>query len=949
MARINRVFLGWDRPLVHTAAEHLARLFKVPGGGVDCSTVTLIAPGGRLGRQIVEEIARSHRAVLGEFLTIDRFVSRVCHSPRLAPDWIRRLAWVRAASALSTQERAALWPAAVQNSPVQLLSMAQAIDAAARRLAGDGVSFEDARGAVVEKDLPDAERWSALSLLHGAYAGQLGAMGFVDPWTHRVDTGRRASELEIGSVVLVGVVELPGLFREILRRGHGEVTALIAAPPRREDLFDELGGADPSAWQQERIVIADAAIHVVEGPVQQAQAALVLAGGDNAAPRPDAVVIAVPDEEVLDAIERLGRSLEAPSDGRMPLKLRSAAGVSAVMTPPGRLLRLVGEFLADPEFPAFSRLLRHADVERCVRRAAMQRGGSIIREETNLLAALDAYGADHVHGRIDGTWLGGKREDPLRTSLLTAIYQGVAEMLSSLWMDGRPAPARPISAWMSPIVAVARLVSAGSVDEQEVAAMRVIETTARNMHEGARFGDLEPHVPPDAAIRLLLGELSRAQIPAPFDPEAVELVGWLEAVHDPAETIILTGMNEGCAPREAPADPLVPEALRQALGLSTRRATLARDLCLLTQAVHGHPRVEIIAGRRRVDGSRLWPSRLLLAADDATVARRIGWFLADPIDSPPPLGDIPKLRAQGPTRDAFSVMPIEPHEALREVSVTSFKRYMRSPYEFYLREVLELEDVPPLASELEARAFGDFLHRVLERFASSSSARSSDEGAIFGELRELAAVEAMVQFGHQPPTAVAVQLEQAMYRLKGFARWQAERARDGWEILHVEWKAPRLTLHPSEGELRVKGRIDRIDIHRARGEIALIDYKSGEGDKSAIKGMYRAASTSLFGPWTDLQLPLYRAMASPLAEQHRAKIVMGYVWLPKSGEVEWLEGTWEESVLDQGIEQAEELAGRMLRGEWMHTGNATPTDGPTAALLGVSIILPENEAEGGEE
>jgi hypothetical protein len=125
VASIRREFVGWNRPLVHSAAEYLARAFKVEHGGVDLSRVTLIAPGGRLGRQILEQIAVTHGAVLGEFLTIDRFVTRLTDSPQLPTDWLRRLAWVRAASELSTGERESLWPASVQNSPVQLLAMAQ--------------------------------------------------------------------------------------------------------------------------------------------------------------------------------------------------------------------------------------------------------------------------------------------------------------------------------------------------------------------------------------------------------------------------------------------------------------------------------------------------------------------------------------------------------------------------------------------------------------------------------------------------------------------------------------------------------------------------------------------------------------------------------------------------------------------------------------------------------
>lgn len=955
MASISQVFLGWNRPLVHTAAEYLAHHFKVENGGVDLSRVTLIAPGARLGRHIIDEIARAHGAVLGEFLTIDRFVCGLVDPPHVPTDWLRRLAWVRAASELSTEERQSLWPPGVQNSPVQLLAMAHAIDTAARRLAGDAVSFQDALETVQEKDLPDIPRWQALNLLQSGFQRQLTAINSIDPWSHRVTVGKNAHSLHIGRVILVGMVEIPGLLRTILERAHGSVTTLIAAPEDRSPLFDRLGTADTKAWHNQTLPIDDASITVADGPQQQAQAAIVLAGADpnsNPHPRtPDSVVIAVPDEEVLDALELLGRSLEPPQDGRIPLRLRSLTGTSATQTSPARMLKLVSEFLSDPELPAFSKLLRHTDIETFIRAAARRRAGALIHHDTDLLGFLDSYGTEYVHASIDGTWLGRSvGRNAAGRAVLDAIYVGATELLDGLWSDNRPARERPISAWMHVIVGLVRRVFGTPAERRSLAAISAIESIARSLQAGTIFAEHEPRISPDAAIRIVLAELARTQIPHEPDASAVELLGWLDAVHDPAELLILTAMNEGCAPRDATADPLIPDSLRSALGLSTRQATLARDLCLLTQAMHMHPRVAIIAGRRRIDGSRLWPSRLLLASDDATVVRRLGWFLAEQLDPPPGPGMIPRLSSTAPASSAFSVMPVQEHAPLKSVSVTSFKRYMRSPYEFYLHDVLKLRDVPELALELEATRFGDFLHRILEIFGKGPVASSTDEAQIAAELERIARDVAEVDLGSSPPTAVAIQFEQAMYRLKTFAPWQAERARQGWSILLIEHEVKGGILKTPHGDLEVHGRIDRIDYNAKTNQIALIDYKSGESDGKNFKQMYREDSTSVFGPWSDLQLPLYRMLAKSIADEKGASITMGYVRMPKSGKVELLEGTWTPAQLDRGIEQAVDLAGRMLRGDWLTPGTASPDEGPIAALLGVSIILPAgDDDEGGDE
>jgi hypothetical protein len=233
---------------------------------------------------------------------------------------------------------------------------------------------------------------------------------------------------------------------------------------------------------------------------------------------PDSVVIAVPDDEVLDALELLGRSLEPPTGGRIPLRLRSAAGTSASQTAPARLLRLVSEFLSDPELPAFARLLRHTDIETFVRETAIRRAGPLVQHNTDLLGFLDSYGTTYVHSTIDGSWLGGlRKEDPIRRTVLEAIYAGVTEMLGGLWREHRPAPERPISAWMHMIVGLVRRVFGTPADLRSIAAIDGVESIARSMQAGgnlrrARTGHFAP------ALRSGLFLPSSADLRSPAAP-----------------------------------------------------------------------------------------------------------------------------------------------------------------------------------------------------------------------------------------------------------------------------------------------------------------------------------------------------------------------------------------------------------------------------------------------
>lgn len=949
---MTRTFLGWDLPLVKTAAGYLSEHFASQGGGVDLTQVIVVVPGRRMGRLLIEEMARSRGTVIGEVWTIDQVLDRVLANRGATPasSWIRRLAWAGSASALTDEQRDRLWPASVQDSVMQRLAMADAIDSAARRLGGDGYEFADAERAVQQAQLPDAGRWNALSSLCDVFRENLRKLGLTDEVRERIEAAKRGGSdpLERLRVVLVGLVELPGLLRSVLGWDRIDATALIAAPEAHRTLFDALGAVDPEAWRDERVLIDDAMIRVVEGPREEAEAAILAAGSGSEDPA--SVVIATPDDEVRVWMERLAPWLAEPEDGREPLRVRAVEGSPATESAPGRLLRLVFEFLADPEFVPFAALLRHRMLEGAVLRHAAERGGGIVGPESEILPIIDQYATRYVHGVVDGKWLGDTRQGSVATmhGVLATVYLGVVWVLGDLWSGDRPCAARAISKWAGPIVSMVRRVFDDSADERDVRACAAIERAARMLRSGSVFANAEPEVSPDAAIRLVLGEIGRERIPEEKDPGAIEMVGWLDAVHDPAGTLILTGMNEGFVPRVSSSDAMIPEGLKRSLGLWTRDGILARDACLLKQAISCRKSVVIIAGRRGGDGTRLWPSRLLMVDDDRRVVGRLRLFLSRSEEvGGPPGEERPALAGSRAVHPAFELMPVIEHEEVNSVRVTAFKQYMQSPYAFYLSQVLGLGEVQDEAVEMEASVFGSYIHRVLERFAVGPARNSGDPEAVQSEIERCAEAVAAMDAGASPPTAVAVQMQQALYRLRGFAAWQAARAAEGWEILATEWQPKqRVTLDVEGQVVALRGRIDRIDFHPGKRELALLDYKTGEDEGAKIRSMYKADRAEK--AWRDLQLPLYRHMAAELiTEKKPAKVTLGYITIPKDGGTQLVEGEWSDADLDRGIDMASDLARQMIQGLWRVRGAEPPDQGAGGALCGVSVILSAATQPGG--
>ena len=132
-------------------------------------------------------------------------------------------------------------------------------------------------------------------------------------------------------------------------------------------------------------------------------------------------------------------------------------------------------------------------------------------------------------------------------------------------------------------------------------------------------------------------------------------------------------------------------------------------------------------------------------------------------------------------------MPVVGDEAPPEtISVTDFRRYLESPYLYYVETVLRRRSAGWIEPELDPRAFGIFAHDVLRILGDPALRGCSDadrlRSALFAELDRLAAA----RFGAHARPAVLLQLEKLRLRLARVAEWQATQATAGWQVRHVE-------------------------------------------------------------------------------------------------------------------------------------------------------------------
>ncbi|MEI8255803.1 MAG: PD-(D/E)XK nuclease family protein, partial [Deltaproteobacteria bacterium] len=819
------MFVGWDRPLLPGAVDHLcARHLR--GAALDLRRVVIVVPGARAGRRLLEllvETADREHAVLGppRIVTLGSLPELLVDLPTVpAESVVRNIAWVRA---LRDAGPLALRPVVVDvprdDDWLGWSLLGEVVDRLHTELAGHDVDFT----AVAQKGLAletfeDAPRWMTLAAVQRTYARALETLGFEDPQHRRaraVDEGRCRF---VGELVLVGVAELQPLVRRVLDAldARAEITALVPAPEDLAARFDAYGCIVTAQWTDHPLTLAPEQIDVVDRPADQATAVIRALARWEGRYGPTDVVIGVPDERVIPQLEQHLAGVGVP--------VRAGRGVPLETTRTMRLLAVLADVLEHGRVRDFAALVRHPDAEH----AARSHGRGLARAD--VLTALDAYLTDHVPAHLPAAWIANARE-PERAGQLNALRRTVEDLVAPL----RVVP-RSLHAWGRPLLDVlVAIQGTETLDARSERDRLVIEacTAVRDL-----FDTLEP-IPPEAlptvtaaeAIRWIERQLATVAIPPASNDPAVELLGWLELPVDDTPALIVTGMNEGIVPESVNADQFLPNALRRQLGLVDNDQRHARDVFAMQRLLSSRERVHVITARRTGEGDPLAPSRLLLACEPAILAARVRTFYRDEPGAP-------VIVSRG--RWSASVLhssfriprprPLEkPFESLR---VTSFRDYLACPYRFYLRHGLNLDTLDDCAVELDPRRFGTLAHDTLEAFGRHALRDATDPETIRGVLDAQLDLTVTKLFARDAGPAVQVQVEQLRVRLHEFASWQARWASDGWTIVAVESALERAALDVDHIPMAVRGRVDRVDMNTRTGEWVVFDYKTSDTPKS---------------------------------------------------------------------------------------------------------------------
>ena len=429
--------------------------------------------------------------------------------------------------------------------------------------------------------------------------------------------------------------------------------------------------------------------------------------------------------------------------------------------------------------------------------------------------------------RLERAVLRGPRPAPGLAGLAAAL-----DPASDLapWLSGWGAAAEPFAALLArPSVPLADLVMAHVAFAEHLAADHerpgqarlwrgeAGEAAAGFIADLAEAASALPPLPGRAYPGLLAVLMSTVMVrPAWGGHPRLAIWGPLEARLQHADRLILGGLNEGCWPPDAAADPWMSRPMRQSFGLPLPERRIGLAAHDFAQAFAA-PEV-VLTRAARVEGAPTVPSRWLLRLDAVLTAAGV----TQPMAAGPWLDwqdvrDRPHRFAKPVPPAPCPPLPARP----RQLSATQVETWMRDPYAIYARKILDLAALDPIDADPGAADYGNLVHGALDAFL-----KALPRGDLPAD-----ALDRLLALGRDSFAAAAARPGLMAFwwpRFERVAEWfiAQERARRPLLAETFSEISGFLDIAAPGGDFRVTAKADRVD-RLKDGTLAIVDYKTG--------------------------------------------------------------------------------------------------------------------------
>ncbi|MDZ4787068.1 MAG: PD-(D/E)XK nuclease family protein [bacterium] len=894
---ILKEFVDWKVPLLHSVRDYLLARYSTQYA-IDLSLVTLAFPGRRAGRRLIELLVEASKEK-----ALPLYPPRIITTGSLPELFIGNSQEV-----ISDTERVLLFCEAVMNSKDTALrvlfphsndknefryyhTIAQYVDSVYVEIEAAALGFSDIlkliSGEVCE------QRFRSLDLICNMYFEILKNRKKKDRFQIRREFLESPKSFLMEQVYLVGTSDINQITKKILSKVSNQVVSFINAPESKSYLFDEYGCVNPDRFKEEVIAFDKRDLILANSYTDEAAAVLQIIGEFSQESHFSNISIGIGDEKRLPFIEEklFSRGIET----------RRVTGNSLSQSSPYRVLSSLKGLLSYSDSIKFGSVIRQPYLLQWI-------SNKINENERSILDAFDEYQEEFLQADLFTTELLGGNKGVLVHKVIAVIKELTKDL------SGRDI----FSSWALKFSNLIRKLY-GEIERSRLikSDSEIIEFCEISSEVLSQLSNIDFPIKTNVSefLQIFLERISKTSLSPTANETAIELLGWLELQQDDAEYVVATGFNEGMIPESVTEDPLLPDSLRNRIGLSNNSIRYARDAYALLSLMNSRRSLKVTLTKYDPSGNSLNPSRLLLSVKSEELPSRV-------------LELIQEGQAYENDVSSFGTKTITPFSVTKDtsiisaISVTSFKDYIFCPFRFYLSKILKLKSKSDKRYELDALKFGNFTHEILLNFAKSAYADSHNTIEIHSYVTTELNRRFLEHFGSSAYPALNVQRELLIERLKGWADSQADWVKEGWRIKYSElaFNKGDFVLDLNDGRsISIVGRIDRIDFNSSTNEWAVIDYKTNKNEEDPTKAHY----TSKKG-WINLQLPLYYYFLREFGLS--GDIKLGYFNIPEdTSKAGILMTKWREEELSEALVKAKQISKEILNRKFWPPTDKTPT------------------------
>ncbi|RIV43902.1 PD-(D/E)XK nuclease family protein [Flagellimonas pelagia] len=314
----------------------------------------------------------------------------------------------------------------------------------------------------------------------------------------------------------------------------------------------------------------------------------------------------------------------------------------------------------------------------------------------------------------------------------------------------------------------------------------------------------------------------------------LQIMGMLESRNLDFETVIITSVNEGILPSGKSNNSFIPFDVKRDYGLPTYKEKDAIYTYHFYRLIQRAKNVYIIYNTEPdvLEGGE--KSRLITQLlTDENLKPYITHTIASPqvkIDPRPPV----ELFKQGALLEDIKAF------ALNGFSPTSLTNYIKTPIDFYTRNILKINDLEEVEENIAANTFGTIVHDSLEQLYTRLVGTLLTKDNISALKPKVSAIVKQQFLG----TLAGVDIKKGKYLLvynvivkylTNFIDLELEEVKKHQiKLLALEQKyVEELHIPSLDFPIILKGTLDRVD--EVDGTLRIIDYKTGKVEPKNVK------------------------------------------------------------------------------------------------------------------